>query len=334
MSSAANAASGVRTIPTIVVPMLEVSIVVPVYDEEAVLPALCSRLYPVLDGLGTSYEVIFVDDGSRDRSAALLADRYDARPDVTRVVVFTGNFGQHMAVLAGFAHAKGRFVVTIDADLQNPPEEIPRVVAALAGGADYVGTVRENRRDAAWRRWASGLMNRIRERTTGLAMRDQGCMLRGYHRTIVDLVNACPETTTFVPALAYSFARAPREITIEHAPRAAGRSKYTLSRLMRLSFDLITGFAVVPMYVFALAGVAVSCASLVGILAAAAAAQGLLALLFAAFLLIGIALVGIGILGEYVVRIDREVRRRPRYVIRTTLGATRAERAEHDHVVF
>lgn len=311
--------------------MPEVSVVIPVYDEEAVLPALFSRLYPVLDALGVPYEVIFVDDGSRDRSVALLADRYEARPDVTHVIVFTSNFGQHMAVLAGFAEAQGRFVVTLDADLQNPPEEIPRLVSALSEGADYVGTVRENREDPAWRRLASGVMNGLRRKTTGLAMRDQGCMLRGYDRSIVDLINACPETSTFVPALAYSFARAPREIAVAHAQRAAGRSKYTLARLLRLSFDLVTGFAVVPMHAFALTGLVVCGAALAGLLAAAIAAKGLLALLATAFLLIGIGLVGIGILGEYVVRIDREVRRRPRYVIRKTLSR---KRAEQDHFVF
>jgi undecaprenyl-phosphate 4-deoxy-4-formamido-L-arabinose transferase len=261
---------------------------------------------------------------------ALLSGRYDARPDVTRVVVFTSNFGQHMAVLAGFSEARGRLVVTLDADLQNPPEEIPRVISALNEGADYVGTVRENRRDATWRRWASGLMNALRQTTTGLAMRDQGCMLRGYDRSIVDRINACPESSTFVPALAYSFARAPREIAVAHAERAGGRSKYTLGRLLRLSFDLVTGFAVVPMHAFALTGLAVSGAALAGLLVAAFAAKWLLVLIAAAFLLIGIALVGIGILGEYVVRIDREVRRRPRYVIRTTLSR---ERTEHDHYV-
>jgi undecaprenyl-phosphate 4-deoxy-4-formamido-L-arabinose transferase len=173
-------------------------------------------------------------------------------------------------------------------------------------------------------------MNGLRQKTTGLAMRDQGCMLRGYDRSIVDLINACPESSTFVPALAYSFARAPREIAVAHAERAGGRSKYTLGRLLRLSFDLVTGFAVVPMHAFALTGLVVSGAALAGLLVAAVRRKGLLVLLAAAFLLIGIALVGIGILGEYVVRIDREVRRRPRYVIRTTLSRSATE---HDHFV-
>src|SRR5438093_11187928 len=135
----------------------KVSVVIPVYNEEAVLPALFARLYPALDALGQSYEVIFVNDGSRDRSAALLREQFAKRPDVTRVVLLNGNFGQHMAVLAGFERVRGERVVTLDADLQNPPEEIGKLLAKMDAGHDYVGGVRLNRRDSALRRWLSRL---------------------------------------------------------------------------------------------------------------------------------------------------------------------------------
>ncbi len=304
-----------------------VSVVVPVYNEEAVLPALFARLYAVLDGLGKPYEVVFVDDGSKDRSVALLRQQFEARPDVTRVLVLNGNFGQHMAILAAFEHTTGAAVVTLDADLQNPPEEIPRLLAEIDAGADYVGTIRRDRQDAAWRRWASLGINALRERTTGIHVGDQGSMLRAYDRNLIDLINRCPESNTFVPALAYSFARSPQEIEVAHAERAAGTSKYSLYRLLRLNFDLMTGFSVLPLQIFSMVGLTITGLSFLLVLVLALRrlivgpeAEGLFTLFGILFFLLGICLFGIGLLGEYVVRIYQQVRQRPRYVIRTILG--------------
>src|SRR5262249_16432282 len=123
----------------------ELSIVIPVFNEEAGLPQLFARLYAALDAGKRSYEVIFVDDASADRSVAVLGERFTRRPDVTRVVVLAHNAGQHMAIMAGFARSRGTYVITLDADLQNPPEEIAPIVAAMEQGADYVGTVRKQR---------------------------------------------------------------------------------------------------------------------------------------------------------------------------------------------
>src|SRR5258708_15393783 len=150
--------------------------VMPVYNEEAVLPSLFARLYPALDALGESYEVIFVNDGSTDRSAALLREQFQKRPDATRVILFSGNYGQHMAIVAGFERCRGERVVTLDADLQNPPEEIAKLLAAMDSGHDYVGGVRRTREDSWWRDIASRAMNRVRERITRIKMTDQGCM--------------------------------------------------------------------------------------------------------------------------------------------------------------
>src|SRR5215469_7836795 len=302
------------------------SVVIPVYNEEAGLAALFERLYPELDKLGRQYEVIFVDDGSRDRSAALLREQFQRRPEVTRIIVLARNAGQHMAIMAGFAQSHGDYVVTLDADLQNPPEEIAKIVAAMDEGADYVGTVRARRHDVYWRKVASRMMNRIRERTTQIQISDQGCMLRGYHRSIVEAINRCVEVSTFVPALGYTFARHPVEIEVTHAERTAGQSKYSIYRLIRLNFDLMTGFSVAPLQFFTMAGMALALVSFFFVVVLAvrrlvvgSEVQGVFTLFGIVFFLIGVLLVGLGVVGEYVGRIYEQVRQRPRYTIAAVL---------------
>ncbi len=203
------------------------SVVIPVYNEEAGLQALFDRLYPALDALGIGYEILFVNDGSRDRSAAMLKDQFLKRPDVTRVILFNGNYGQHMAIVAGFERCRGARVVTLDADLQNPPEEIAKLLAAMNDGHDYVGSIRRARKDSWWRSTASRAMNRVRERITRIKMTDQGCMLRAYSADIVRAVVASREASTYIPALAYTFAHNPTEIEVAHEERSAGESKYS-----------------------------------------------------------------------------------------------------------
>ena len=304
------------------------SVVIPVYNEEDVLPALFARLYPALDALGISYEVVFVNDGSRDRSAAMLREQFQKRPDVTRVVLFNGNFGQHMAIMAGFEYVRGQRVVTLDADLQNPPEEIGKLLARMDEGHDYVGSIRSKRRDAAWRRWASRAMNRLRERITRIRMTDQGCMLRAYDRPIVDAIRASREVSTFIPALAYSFASRPAEIEVEHEERQAGESKYSLYKLIRLNFDLVTGFSVMPLQLFSLFGIFVSIASVavyVIVIAKrilAGDADSLWVIWdrdILQFFLTGVMLFGLGLIGEYVGRIYQQVRERPRFLVQAVL---------------
>jgi undecaprenyl-phosphate 4-deoxy-4-formamido-L-arabinose transferase len=309
----------------------EVSIVIPVFNEEDVLQALFDRLYPVLDGLGDTYEVIFVNDGSKDRSAQMLAEQFRIRPEVTRVVLFNGNFGQHMAIMAGFERVRGLIAVTLDADLQNPPEEIPRLLAAIRAGHDYVGTIRRRRIDNVFRRFASNLMNGLRERITRISMTDQGCMLRAYDRSLVETLNACREVNTFIPALAYTFAASPTEIEVEHEQRHAGESKYSLYKLIRLNFDLVTGFSIVPLQWFSLIGMLLSLFSgslfvllLIRRFVLGAEVEGVFTLFALQFFLIGIMLFGIGLMGEYVGRIQQEVRRRPRYRISAVLEPAQA----------
>ena len=303
-----------------------ISIIVPVYNEEDGLAALFARLYPALDALGETYEIIFINDGSRDRSAALLRTQFETRPDVTRVVLFNGNFGQHMAIMAGFERSRGEIIVTLDADLQNPPEEISKLVAKAREGYDYVGTIRHQRQDSWFRRNASKAMNALREKITRIKMTDQGCMLRAYSRGIVDAINSCREINTFIPALAYTFAQRPVEIEVAHEERMAGESKYSLYSLIRLNFDLMTGFSVVPLQWFSFAGIIIAGLSFLFTLVLAARriflgpeSEGLFTLFGIAFFLIGVTLFGIGLLGEYIGRIYQQVRARPRYLVQAVL---------------
>jgi undecaprenyl-phosphate 4-deoxy-4-formamido-L-arabinose transferase len=304
----------------------KLSIVIPVYNEEAVLPTLFARLYPALDALGIPYEIVFVNDGSKDRSVALLRQQFSSRPKETRVVMFHANFGQHSAVMAGLAYSRGEFVITLDADLQNPPEEIAKLVGKLDEGYDYVGTIRQQRQDSLWRRSFSKAINRIREWITPVRITDQGCMMRGYARSVVTALNQTREVNTFIPALASLYAMNPVEVPIAHEERFAGRSKYSMYSLIRLNFDLITGFSVVPLQLFSMAGMLVALLSallfvvlIVRRILFGSEAEGLFTLFSVVFLFIGLALFGIGLLGEYVGRIYAQVRERPRYIVEAVL---------------
>ena len=302
------------------------SVVIPVYNEEANLEALYARLTSVLDTLGKPYEILFTNDGSRDRSGEILERLYQLRPTQVRVIDFNGNFGQHMAIMAAFERVRGEVIVTLDADLQNPPEEIPKLIAAIEAGHDVVGGFRKERQDTLFRKFASRLINAIRARITRIRMRDQGCMLRAYRRSIIDSISASGETSVFIPALAYSFAASPTEIEVEHAARAAGKSKYKLYDLIRLNFDLMTGFSVVPLQMFTMFGMFVSILSTLFVvylfirrLVVGPEVQGVFTLFAILYFLVGVGIMGLGIIGEYVGRIYQEVRRRPRYVIRKVL---------------
>lgn len=302
------------------------SIVIPVYNEEANLGCLMERLYPAIQNTGHSFEIIFTNDGSSDRSLEVLI-RMEAEYKEVKVLDFTGNFGQHMAILAAFEISSGEIVITLDADLQNPPEEIPRLVDEIEKGHDVVGTIRQQRQDSSFRKMASRIVNITTNKITGMQMRDYGCMLRAYHRHVVDNINRCKESTTFIPALAQTFASNPTEIEVGHAERAEGESKYSFYKLIRLNFDLMTGFSVVPLQLFALFGIITSLLSvafavflLVRRFIVGAEVEGVFTLFAILFFFIGIIIMGIGIVGEYVGRIYQEVRKRPRFVVRRTYG--------------
>ncbi len=307
--------------------MKSISVVVPVYNEEENLPLLLPRLLPVLNSTGRPYEVLFVDDGSRDGSLSILKQFAEQHPEQIRVLELSRNFGQHPAILAAFQQSRGDVVVTLDADLQNPPEEIPKLLAKIDDGYDVVGGVRRDRHDSFFRRFSSRMVNRVTGAITGMKLSDYGCMLRAYSRDVIDEINACEENATFIPALAQSFSRRPAEVDVAHAPRAAGASKYSLYRLVRLNFDLMTGFSVVPLQIFTLFGFIVAVGGVafgvfLGIrrLIVGAEVEGVFTLFAILFTVLGVMTAGLGIVGEYIGRIYSEVRRRPRFSIRRIHG--------------
>lgn len=303
------------------------SVVIPVYNEEDNLPELQRRLLAVLSRLPYEAEIIYVDDGSTDRSWLLIQKFHEEHPELVRGLQFTRNFGQHPAIFAGFQAARGQVVVTLDADLQNPPEEIPRLLAKLDEGYDIVGGWREQRRDSLFRRLPSAIINWLMSRVTGVHLRDYGCMLRAYRREVVDSINQCQESTSFIPALANSFARRIAEIPVGHAERTRGKSKYSLVKLIRLNFDFMTGFSHLPIHavgflglIIALGGLGFGIYLLIRRFWLGPEVEGVFTLFAILFVFVGLQFFGLALIGEYVGRIYREVRHRPRFVIRQELG--------------
>ena len=301
------------------------SVVVPVFDEVRSLGDLHDRLTRTLKELGQPHEIIFVDDGSRDGSPDVLRALH-AQDRAVRVIRFNRNYGQHAAVLAGMERARGDVVVTLDADLQNPPEAIGHLLAALTDGVDVVGGRRVSRHDPWLRRLASWAVNRLSSAVVGVRMRDYGCMLRAYRRPVVDQIVACHGVSQFIPALANTFARSVAEVPVEHGPREHGRSRYGLLRLLRLNFDLLTGFSLLPIQVVSLTGILVSVLGLgfavfLGLrrLLVGPEVEGVFTLFAILFFFVGLQILALGLIGEYVGRIYQEVRRRPRYVVSEVL---------------
>ncbi|TMB56447.1 MAG: glycosyltransferase [Deltaproteobacteria bacterium] len=319
--------AGAQPLRADALPQPAVSIVIPVFNESASIPRLHTRLHQVLQQLGRSFEVVYVDDGSTDRSLQELLVIQGGDPAV-KVVTLARNAGQHAAVLAGFAHARGAVVVTLDADLQNPPEEIPRLLAEIDAGHDAVGTRREGRNDPFLRRAISAVVSRLASLAVGVPMTDCGSMLRAYQRPVVDEILRLAERALFIPALGAWLARRPTEISIRHEARLAGRSRYSPLRFMQLGFDLMTGFSLVPIQLVSLAGLGVS---LLGIafgafllirrLILGPESEGLFTLFAILFVFVGILIFAVGLVGEYVGRIYAEVRRRPPYIVRAVYPA-------------
>ncbi|WAF98596.1 undecaprenyl-phosphate 4-deoxy-4-formamido-L-arabinose transferase [Aeromonas dhakensis] len=301
-----------------------VSVVIPVYNEEASLPVLLSRVTAACDQLSQDYEVILIDDGSHDGSTELISDAAAREGSKLVGVLLNRNYGQHAAIMAGFETAKGDLVITLDADLQNPPEEIPRLVEAAMQGYDVVGTMRRNRQDSWFRKTASKLINKSVQKATGVHMSDYGCMLRAYRRHIIDAMLCCQERSTFIPILANSFARRTIELEVGHAERAHGESKYGLMHLINLMYDLVTCMTTTPLRLLSIVGSVVAGIGFVFsillilmrlILGADWAADGVFTLFAILFTFVGVQLLGMGLLGEYIGRMYTDVRARPRYFI-------------------
>lgn len=307
-----------------------ISIVIPVHNEQEVLEELFTRLTTSMDKIGKPYEIILTNDGSSDNTPKMLQELHQRRPKEIRVIEFNGNYGQHMAIMAGFERVRGQIIITMDADLQNPPEEIHKLVTAMEAGHDVVNTHRQDRQDSLWRLQVSKWHNKLREwMMPKLVMKDEGCMLRAYSRHIVDLMASTGESTTFIPALALTYASNPTEVGVAHAERSAGTSNYTLYKLIRYNFDLVTGFSVFPLQIFTMIGLVISMCSfgfvmflMLRRLIVGPEVEGVFTLFAIMFFLCGIVLFGLGIVGEYIGRIYQEVRKRPRFVVRRVIEET------------
>jgi undecaprenyl-phosphate 4-deoxy-4-formamido-L-arabinose transferase len=306
----------------------EISIVIPVYNEEACLDELISRTLASCRRLARSFEVIFIDDGSRDQSANIIRQATASNPGEIVGVLLNRNYGQHNAIMAGFSHVRGDWIVTLDADLQNPPEEIPRLVT-VAMDYDVVGTIRARRNDSIFRKISSALVNRAVQKATGVMMHDYGCMLRVYKRHIVEAMLMCHERSTFIPVLANSFARTTTEVEVEHAARTLGESKYSFSKLISLMFDLVTTMTTYPLRLLSIVGGIISATGFgFGILilllrlihGAEWAGGGVFTLFALVYFFIGAQFIAMGLLGEYIGRIYHDVRDRPRYFIQEVVG--------------
>jgi undecaprenyl-phosphate 4-deoxy-4-formamido-L-arabinose transferase len=307
----------------------QVSVVIPVFNEEQNLEELVRRCLKACADTGESFEIVLVDDGSSDASPQIIAAAAEQNAGKIVGVLLNRNYGQHAAVMAGFAECRGEIVVTLDADLQNPPEEIPTLVRTMRRGFDVVGTIRTPRHDPFFRRVASRIVNRAARKATGVMMHDYGCMLRGYRRSVVDAMLQCHERSTFIPVLANSFARQPTEIEVRHAERSRGDSKYSLWKLVNLQFDLLTSMTTFPLRLLSLLGGITSMLGaglgvflLVMRLAHGAewAAQGVFTLFAVLFIFTGAQFIAMGLLGEYIGRIYHDVRARPRYFVHQVIG--------------
>lgn len=302
-----------------------ISILVPLLNEEESLPELNERLHSSLEGLGKSYELIYINDGSTDSSQKLIESFRNDDPRI-KIIEFNRNYGQHMALFAGFERAQGEIIVTIDADLQNPPEEIPRLISKMDEGYDVVATYRKMRQDSVFRKLPSFIVNKIASRLVGVKLRDYGCMLRAYSRSVVNSINMCQESSSFIPALANTYAKKITEIEVGHEERKKGTTKYSLFRLLRLNFDLMTGFSLLPIQwigmlgvIIAVFGLAFALFLLIRRLVVGPESEGLFTLFAILFFFMGIQILTLGIIGEYIGRIFQEVRRRPRFIIRKEL---------------
>lgn len=306
----------------------KVSVVIPVFNEQESLPELIRRTNGACRGLGLEYEILLVDDGSQDLSADMISAAADRPGSHIVAILLNRNYGQHSAIMAGFSYVSGDLIITLDADLQNPPEEIPRLAAAAQEGYDVVGTVRQNRQDSWFRRRASRAINHLIQRVTGKAMGDYGCMLRAYRRHIVDAMLNCHERSTFIPILANTFARRATELPVTHAEREFGNSKYSFMRLINLMYDLVTCLTTTPLRMLSVLGSLIALAGfafsvlLVALrlfLGAEWAGDGVFMLFAVLFMFVGAQFIGMGLLGEYIGRIYNDVRARPRYFIQRVI---------------
>lgn len=311
-----------------------ISVIVPVYNEEENVAPLHAELIAAMNECGREYELIYVDDGSRDRSFEILKGIALSTPAVT-VIQFRRNFGQTAALAAGIKASTGEVLVFLDADLQNDPADIPALLDRLDSGYDVVSGWRKNRQDAAIsRKLPSSLANWLISRVTGVRLNDYGCTLKAYRREVLESFRLYGEMHRFIPAYASWGGASITEMAVNHRPRRAGKSKYGLSRTFKVLLDLATvkflgGFSTKPIYVFGSVGII---SMLIGIACGLAViyqkvfddvyAHRNPVLLLGVFLfVIGTQFVGMGLLAELIIRTYHESQDKPTYVIRRTVKA-------------
>jgi glycosyltransferase involved in cell wall biosynthesis len=316
-----------------VAPAPYLSVVTPIYNEEESIPHLYAQLTAVLDRLGHPYEILAIDDGSRDRSFELLRD-LAAADERLRVIRFRRNFGQTAAFAAGFDRARGEWVITIDADLQNDPADIPALLAKAESGFDVVSGWRARRQDPFLsRRLPSIIANRLISWATGVRLHDYGCSLKVYRAEVVKNIDLYGELHRFIPAIASWQGVAVAEAPVNHAARKYGRSKYGLGRTSRVLLDLITvrfllSYSTRPMQVFGGIGLlsgAIGAALLlylayVRLILSQPIADRPLVLLAVLLVVVGVQFLGMGLLGELITRVYYEGRNRSIYVVREELN--------------
>lgn len=313
------------------------SVVAPVYNEAPNIRPLYQEITAALEGVDQAYEIVLVDDGSTDGGFEIMRELYEADPRVV-VVRFRRNFGQSAAFAAGFDHAQGEIIVTLDADLQNDPADIPRLLEKLAEGYDVVAGWRQNRRDNVIRRIPSVIANWLIARTTGVKLHDTGCSLRAYRREVVDNINLYGQMHRFIPALASWVGITLAEMPVNHRPRTRGKAKYGkfgLDRTFRVILDLVTvyfmlGFIGRPMHLFGTIGlISGGLGALIGLyLSSLKLLYGYryqigerpLLLLAILLIMIGVQFLAMGLLGELVVRTYYESQSKPVYFVRTVLS--------------
>ncbi len=302
---------------------MKVSIVIPVFNEAGNLAALETRLMAAAKGLNRPFEIILIDDGSSDESLEMMKAWASRDPEV-KAIELSRNFGQHAAIFAGFSKVTGDVVVTLDADLQNPPEEIGKLLVKIDEGYDCVGGWRQNREDSIFRKIPSKINNWLTRTATKVDLHDYGCMLRAYRRPVVEAMLECHDLSTFIPVLANSFSRRVCEVEVAHAERAAGESKYSYWKLMNLQFDLVTSYSIWPLQMLnvvglfiALSGIGLSAYLFYRRFLLGAEVEGVFTLFAILFFFVGCQFLAFGLLGEYIGRIYGEVRRRPRYIIKS-----------------
>ncbi len=312
---------------------MEISVVIPVFNEEANVGPLHSQLKQTLDGLGKTYEIVVVDDGSTDGSLGILRELCKEDGSL-KVVRLRRNFGQTAAFSAGFDEANGDVVVTLDADLQNDPADIPLLLAKLEEGYDVVSGWRKSRKDPLLtRRFPSMVANAMISQVTGVKLHDYGCSLKAYRREVVDNINLYGDLHRFIPALASWMGISLAEVPVAHHARRFGTSKYGLSRTMRVILDLLTvrfllSYSTRPIHIFGslgilaafLGGIIVGYLGYVRLILQQSIAERPLLLLGILLLVVGVQFITMGLLGELVVRTYHETRNRPIYVVREILN--------------